>query len=310
MGSSRAGKGGFRGYALLAVIALAIAASPRAAMAQALQAKHLEAELVAENDAIHPNEPFMVALRLKMEEGWHTYWRNPGDAGMATSIEWQLPEGFTAGPILWPIPQRIGEAPEVSYGYGGEVLLMTQITPPGNISDGREITLTANVSWLVCKELCIPGKGTLTLKLPVTSSPTKLAALWHDAFARAWSSLPSSSKSWETQALLRGDTIHLYLKLGDEGMGGFPANPDSLYFFAADPEVIDHSAPQIARWSPRGAEILLPRSQYWNSPPGRLRGILTAPFVWVTPTHTSSTYADASRALWVDVALPSSSDER
>ena len=275
----------------------AVVASPQRARGQVLQAKHLEAQLVAENETIRPNEPFVVALRLKMEQGWHTYWRNPGDAGMATSIEWQLPEGFQAGPILWPIPERLGEAPEVSYGYGDEVLLLTKITPPGNISDGREISITANVSWLVCKDLCIPGKGTLTLKLPVTSSQPKLAVPWRDAFAQTWRSLPALSDAWRAQALLREDTIHIYLKPVGKGTTTFPGD---LYFFPANPEVTDHSAPQRVTVTGEGIEIAVPRSQYASSPAALLRGIVVAPEPWI----------NGSRALWVDVALPSSNDPR
>src|SRR4028118_2315268 len=88
---------------------------------------HSEAALIAETTSIQPGVPFTVALRLKMDEHWHSYWRNPGDSGTPIGITWNLPPGFKAGPIQWPHPQRIALPPLVSYGYENEVWLLTQI---------------------------------------------------------------------------------------------------------------------------------------------------------------------------------------
>ena len=85
--------------------------APALRAADVVQSEHVETELVSEVAAIAPGEPFTVGLRMRMDDHWHTYWINPGDSGLATSIEWTLPEGFSAGPIRYPAPERIPTPP-------------------------------------------------------------------------------------------------------------------------------------------------------------------------------------------------------
>jgi hypothetical protein len=117
----------------MASLALALAAclagTPLTAQLQQDPSPHSDAQLVAELAAIRPGEAFTVALRLTMDAGWRSYWRNPGDAGGETVIEWTLPEGFAAGEIQWPHPRRIEAPPLASYGYDDEVLLLVEILP-------------------------------------------------------------------------------------------------------------------------------------------------------------------------------------
>jgi thiol:disulfide interchange protein DsbD len=125
----------------------------------------VQASLIAEPGSVRAGQPFWVGVRLRMAEHWHTYWRNPGDSGLATEIRWALPPGFSAGPIVWPVPERIPVAHLVNYGYEGEILLQTQITPPAALPPG-EIALRADVNWLVCQKECIPGEATVDFALP------------------------------------------------------------------------------------------------------------------------------------------------
>ena len=105
-----------------------------------------------------------VAVRERMEPGWHTYWTNPGDSGEPTSIEWALAEGVKAWPILWPLPHVIPVGPLVEYGYDDEVLLLTEIEVPANAAGS--VTLAAKVSYLVCKDICVPEDTRVELTLP------------------------------------------------------------------------------------------------------------------------------------------------
>src|SRR5260221_1843657 len=91
---------------------------------------HVEAELVSERTAFVPGQTTTVALRLKMADGWHTYWQNPGDSGLPTTLAWTLPSGVTTGPIAWPAPYALPAGPLVNYGYEGEVLLLTDVQVP------------------------------------------------------------------------------------------------------------------------------------------------------------------------------------
>lgn len=132
----------------------------------------VRANLIANVDAVTPGKPFLVGVLLEMAPKWHTYWEYPGDAGLATSIAWSLPEGYEAGPIQWPLPRQYTEPGDlVVFAYGGQTLLMTEITPPREIPAGTEVVLRAHVEWLVCEEICVPGNANVELALPIAENP-------------------------------------------------------------------------------------------------------------------------------------------
>src|SRR5438477_5769832 len=137
---------------LLGVIALlaALLCTTNVAFAQLYQGTQLvQASAVANVNALVPGEPFLVGVHLKIAPGWHTYWRYPGDAGIPTEIKWQLPPGWRAGEIQWPIPLKLTEPGDIQiYGYQDEVLLIQQITPPKN-NGGSNATVSAKVNWRV-----------------------------------------------------------------------------------------------------------------------------------------------------------------
>jgi thiol:disulfide interchange protein DsbD len=155
--------------------------------ANVANAPHVQAELVAERDALAPGENW-VALRLAPEAGWHTYHRDPGDTGLASALAWTLPPGYAAGEIQWPAPETFRLGDETSYGYSTETLHLVAITVPADAAGG-EATLEAQASWLVCKDLCIPGKARLTLTLPVREAPGAPTA-WAAAFEATRQRLP------------------------------------------------------------------------------------------------------------------------
>lgn len=153
---------------MLAAVVLTLAAAP----AQVLDGQQLvTAKLVPSQNAIVPGQPIEVGLLLQMAPGWHSYWEYGGDAGLPTKISWTLPEGFASGPVQWPAPHLMIEPGDIwTYGYDGSVLLIATIVPPQNISPGKTVTLRAKASWLVCKDMCIPGSAELELKLPVAAT--------------------------------------------------------------------------------------------------------------------------------------------
>src|SRR5215471_17174512 len=112
---------------------MAVRAGIACAQGGAAEGKHVTASLVAETQSIVPGRPFQLALRQQIEPGWHTYWSNPGDSGLPTTIEWTLPQDFRAGPIAWPTPKRIAYGPVVDYGYENEILLPVTIEAPASI---------------------------------------------------------------------------------------------------------------------------------------------------------------------------------
>ncbi len=144
--------------------------------------------LAADTSAVAPGKPFTVGVPLKMAPGWHTYWQWGGDSGAPTKIEWELPEGFKAGAIQWPLPMpRADEGDQLTYVYEGETMLLVEITPPANLP-GNEAVLRAKLRWLVCKESCIPGDAEVSLTLPTTGAPepanAELFAKWRERLAK------------------------------------------------------------------------------------------------------------------------------
>ncbi len=111
---------------------------------------------------------------MKMEPGWHTYWKNPGEAGMATKIEWQFPPGVTAGEIQWPLPEKLPPAEVTTYGYNDEVVLIVPLKLATDLKPGP-LDLKAKVSWLECKESCVPGSQDVEATLNI-GSETKASA--------------------------------------------------------------------------------------------------------------------------------------
>lgn len=140
-----------------------------------LKAPPVKAELVSSLDAIEPGKALRLGLLLKQDEGWHTYYKEPGDAGMPTSIKWELPPGFSAGPIIWPKPERFEETGLITYGYKTQAFLATDIKVPSDVKPGTSVTIKGTAKWLMCREACVPGKAELTLTLPVKAAlePTK-----------------------------------------------------------------------------------------------------------------------------------------
>ena len=125
------------------------------------------AKLLASADVTAPGQTFMLGVHLKIPAEWHTYWINPGETGEATRIKLSGPPGFEFGAIQWPLPRRIDAPGGVSYGYEDEVMLMVPVRVAQDIAAGGAIT--AEVSWLVCKEECIKGGAKLALDVPVGS---------------------------------------------------------------------------------------------------------------------------------------------
>lgn len=135
---------------------------------------HIESELVAQEAGIAPGGTIYVALRQKIVAGWHTYWRNPGDAGEPTKITWTLPEGWRAGDMVWPTPKKTRLGPLLDYAYEGEVLIPVPITAAADAKPGTTLSLTADVFYLVCEQVCIPEEAKLSLLLPVVADAPKI----------------------------------------------------------------------------------------------------------------------------------------
>jgi thiol:disulfide interchange protein DsbD len=267
-----------------AVAALALATSAGAAP---VRTEHVEAELVAARTAIVPGEPLTVALRLTIGEGWHTYWQNPGDSGLPTTLEWKLPPGVTAGPIEWPAPRALPAGPLLNYGYENEALHLVTLQAASSMAAGTKATLEAHADWLVCRETCIPEGVDLALTLPVAGSAGP-DPRWGVAIAAARSALPQPLAGWQAHAEGRGETIALTLA-APAGAG----NPGEIRFFPYATDRIEPSVPQKLSRDGEGYVLMLPVASTLSGTFGRLKGVVTA----------ANGLAADTRAATIDVAL-------
>src|SRR5205823_8095887 len=122
----------------------------------------VRAEILADTTAIVPGRAFNVGVLLAIEPQWHVYWMNPGDSGLPTTMKFDLPPGFAVSEVQYPVPTKFLQPGElIAYGYEGSVLLMAKVTPPKDLVAGGAVSIKALASWLVCQEVCIPGKAEL-----------------------------------------------------------------------------------------------------------------------------------------------------
>jgi thiol:disulfide interchange protein len=143
-----------------------------------VQAAHTHAQLVLSDESARAGETVWVGIHLKMDPGWHTYWKNPGVAGTATKIEWHLPTGVTAGEIQWPLPEKLPPDEVITYAYETETVLLVPLKLAADLKPGA-LDLKARVSWLECKEQCIPADGNVqaTLNIGSETKPSPDVAL-------------------------------------------------------------------------------------------------------------------------------------
>jgi thiol:disulfide interchange protein DsbD len=270
---------------VLAVALLALGASPRG-HANPVRTPHVEAELVAARTALSPGQPLTVALRLVMQRGWHTYWRNPGDSGLPTTIEWKLPAGLSAGPIQWPVPRALPVGPLVNYGYEGEVLLLVDISAAADFMSGNSTTLSARADWLVCKEICIPEGADLSLTLPVATH-ADADPRWGEPIARARAGLPQPLFGWRVTANGVGDKVELTLD-AESGV----VDPGTVRFFPFAEGKIEPAGAQTETRDGARTRLLLPVASQRVGEFTRVAGVLTA-----------SKGFGAARAATIDVPL-------
>lgn len=165
----------------IASVLSALMAAPHA-HAQPPQVLHVDASLIADSAKPARDAPVWVGLKMRHQADWHTYWKNPGDAGMPTRITWSLPAGWSASSIVWPAPQRMQIGPLASYGYAGETVLPVKLFPPADWDGNTPVHITARADWLACKAQCIPESDSFSLSLPAApaAADLRLLAAWRE----------------------------------------------------------------------------------------------------------------------------------
>jgi thiol:disulfide interchange protein/DsbC/DsbD-like thiol-disulfide interchange protein len=202
-----------------------------------IKTEHAEVELLAEQTALVPGQSTRVGLSIKHAPHWHTYWKNPGDSGYPTKVTWDLPAGYAVSEFDWPVPQRLRTGPIVNFGYEGEVLLPATVKVPANAAMGSSITIKGKAEWLVCKDVCIPEEGIVSMTLPVASVANTSNAIAR--FASADAAIPKPLAGWSGEARVHGRDLWIELKPA--------ANTPSLTKFDVFPEVEQITEPAIQK---------------------------------------------------------------
>ncbi|MBM3280958.1 MAG: thioredoxin family protein [Candidatus Handelsmanbacteria bacterium] len=238
---------------------------------------HVRTQLLADTERVAPGQPFLLGVRLKMDPGWHTYWAFSGDAGLPTTAEWQLPPGFSAGPLQWPAPHKYTESGDLTvYGYQDEVLLMAQIQPPSTLPPDTLLSFGAAVSWLVCREVCIPGDTTLSLSLPSGRAAPAHPAMFSQYRARVPGPLAAAAIELRHHSRQQDEELLIDLTLTARS-GALLADAHAPDFYPLDGARFAFAPPR--RGQPEGTrapglDLHLSLKPYEQTPLDRLRGVL------------------------------------
>ena len=257
-------------FGALTIAMLALPCAP--ALAAPVLLDHIEAELVSEVNAAQAGaeggSEFWVALRLRPDAEWHTYWRNPGDSGLATRLQWTLPEGVSAGEIHWPYPHREALGELTNYGYSGETLHLVPIRLPADWPAGKPVELQARASWLVCRDICIPGDTELSLEVPTHSDANTPDPIWASFFAQTRAQLPVDV-DWPARFTVSDPDISIAVD------GVTVAADTEVDFFPFANDLVNHAAAQ--RFAGDGGDTLRwsqTLSDYFVEAPQPIEGVL------------------------------------
>ena len=235
----------------------------------------VDAKLISEVKTIQPGNSFWIGLNLKMQDEWHTYWKNAGDAGMASYINWNLPEGFTASEIHWPYPQKIYMSGLANYGYEGETTLLIKITPPQNY-DKDSVTLKAHAEWLVCKVECLPGNADLEITLPISNNPPVINDENLEKIADAKFNIPIESQEWKIEAVKNNDDV--IIKVNPTNNYNYELT--DLYFYPNINGIYQNAADQKFEFKNGSYFLTVLLENFRTEEPSELNGILVASNGW------------------------------
>jgi DsbC/DsbD-like thiol-disulfide interchange protein len=228
---------------------------------------HGTVALVAENQWIAPGRQTYFGLSFQIEKGWHMYWVNPGDSGQPPRVVWHLPDGLTLGEIEWPAPRRLGTSTIVDFGYDGAVMLLVPMRASSTLPASQAARIVADLSVLVCREICIPGKTHISLSLPIESMPPEPDTRASDLFTAARRSLPRKPPDdWKFTVNEKKDSFVLIVNLGRQ--------MTRAAFFPLEESQIDNSARQVIMPAASGFQLTLRKSDQLVKPMKRLKGVL------------------------------------
>lgn len=247
---------------LLAALLLLAPATLRAQAS--VQNAHTRAELLIESAAPAPGRSVTFGIALTPQPGWHTYWSNPGDTGLATQAEWTLPSGVTASPLRHPVPKTFLVQGLMNYVLGPDPVLLGEFRIPASLKPGDALPIRVKLDWLVCDDkLCVPESATLSITPRIGDGAADPAVA--PRFRAARGALPSELGAPATFALSGGRLVL-----------AAPLDPamrvTSAYFFASTEDVVDYAKPQVAGFGDGTLRLEIPATD--GAKPDRIEGLL------------------------------------
>ncbi len=289
-----------------ALTALAMTASPTTALESATQRSPRAAvTLISEAAAVAPGQTFRIGLRQKLAPHWHTYWKNPGDAGAPPEIKLALPPGATASEIAWPGPDRIAVGPLVNFGYESEIVFPVTVQVPANAQAGQTFPIEAQANWLVCERECIPEEGTFRLDIPIAAGSKPASGDIVAAFART-DTRQVIRAPWDASISAEGQALRLNLN----GDGLSSAVVRDAFFFPAEWGAVEHAAPQKVSVSDGRLSLTMARGQALKTdapvsgllavtdPAGQTRWLAIAPRIGGTAGSTGASASAFALPFW------------
>jgi thiol:disulfide interchange protein/DsbC/DsbD-like thiol-disulfide interchange protein len=252
----------------LVLLATLVPGATAFAASSSADVAHLHVQMVMPNTTLNPGEPADVGLYFKLESGWHVYWKNAGDSGEPPRIRWTLPDGIKAGAFQYPAPKRLPLGPLMDFGYEDEVLFPLTLSVEKSAKPGPA-PLQAKVDWLVCREVCIPGKAELEIAATVSDHPVKVVASAADAdiYKRLLSRLPEPLPSSATGVFATTATgFKLAIFTGRA--------ETSAAFFPVDQNILDNPTPQKASPLDKGVVLDLKKDANLTGNPQQLAGVV------------------------------------
>lgn len=256
---------------VLVVLALTAAAWADSAPTATVSAPHVKVSLLIPPEQIYPGQNFTAGLEFQMESGWHVYWTNAGDSGEPPTVDWKLPSGVSASAMQFPAPKRLPLGPLMDFGYDGQVVFPVPMQVAADFKPAAaQAQIAAHLTWLVCREVCIPGKGDVTLTRPALASQpasphadTAAQALIAQYEAKLPKPLPAADAA-RFRTTPQGFVLDV--NTGNQQTGA--------EFFPLDETVITNAAPQPAKPLIRGVELMLKKDENLQGSPQTLNGVL------------------------------------
>lgn len=233
--------------------------------------RHTKVTLIPEFNAITPGQPLTLSIHEELETGWHVYWKNPGDSGESTNVEWIVPNGFTVSEIEFPTPETMAFGPLMNFGYGGKVDLLVTLTPPSTITES-DIPIKANISWLVCSDICVPESTSVELVLPVTTDTVIATPTDPSLFSEARAAMPTHA-AWQGLVEEQDKKLNLSFIVDDESITALQDAKD-LYFFPDEWGVILYATPQTISIADNKLSIIVDRDTRPLSDLTSINGVL------------------------------------